>query len=203
MMKKKELEIILQKVPDFIHPKIKLEQYLTPAVIAADIIFEAYKFGDVKEKNVVDLGCGTGIFSVGAYILDAKSVVGFDCDKECIEIAKQYAKKFKFNITFSKKDVREVSTPCDTVIMNPPFGAQKSNYQADRKFIEKAIEIAPVIYSLHLSKTIPFIVKLISALGCEISHTKKYTFPIKGMHTFHKKQFINFDVSMIRVISNN
>ncbi|MBN2602884.1 MAG: methyltransferase [Candidatus Thermoplasmatota archaeon] len=202
-MKKKELEIILQGVPDFIHPQIKLEQYLTPAVIAADIIFEAYKFGDVEGKNVVDLGCGTGIFSVGAYVLNAKSVVGFDCEKECIEIAKKHAKKFNFSITYFSKDVENVSTKCDTVIMNPPFGAQKSNYQADRKFIKKAIEIAPVIYSLHLSKTIPFITKLISALGCEISHFKNYIFPIKGIHTFHKKQLINFDVSMIRVISKD
>ena len=201
-MKKKELEIILQGVPDFTNPRIRFEQYLTPAVIAADMIFEAYKFGDVNKKQVADLGCGTGIFSVGAYLLGAKRVVGFDCEKDCIEIAKNHAKKFNFDITFFEKDVSEVSTSCDTVIMNPPFGAQKSNYQADRKFIEKAIEIAQVVYSLHLSKTIPFIFKLISALGCEISHSKEYVFPIKGMHTFHKKQLINFDVSMIRVISS-
>jgi putative methylase len=202
-MKKKELEIILQRVPDFFHPQIKLEQYPTPAVIAADMLFEAYKSEDIKEKSVIDLGCGTGIFSVGAYILGAKNVVGFDCEKDCIEIARQHAKKFNYKITFLKENVEEINTKCDTVIMNPPFGAQKSNFQADRKFIEKAIEIAPVFYSLHLSKTIPFIFKLVSALGGKISYSKEYVFPIKGMHTFHKKQLINFDVSMIRVASKN
>ena len=53
-MKKKELEILLQKVPSFDKPSPGLEQYLTPADIAADIVFIAHQFGDVKNKTVLE-----------------------------------------------------------------------------------------------------------------------------------------------------
>jgi putative methylase len=35
----------------------------------------------------------------------------------------------------------------DTVLQNPPFGVQKR--AADRKFLEKALEIGEMVYSLH------------------------------------------------------
>jgi predicted RNA methylase len=37
----------------------------------------------------------------------------------------------------------------DTVLQNPPFGVQKRN--ADRRFLEKALDVGNVIYSLHKS----------------------------------------------------
>ncbi len=86
--------------------------------------------------------------------------------------------------------------------MNPPFGAQKSNRWADRRFIEKGFEISKVIYSLHLSKTIPFIEKLILSLNGEIKYKKNYVFPIKHTHVFHEKKIVNFDVTMLRIITN-
>ena len=61
-MKQKGLEIILQKVPTYERPNPLIEQYMTPANIAANIIFTAFQFGDIQDKKVVDLGCGTGIF---------------------------------------------------------------------------------------------------------------------------------------------
>lgn len=200
-MKKKELEMILQKVPSFDKPTAELEQYLTPANIAADIIFIAYQFGDMEDKIVLDLGCGTGIFSFGASLAGAQKVVGIDIDKNSIKIAKEYAKETKQKITFMTKDVEDVEIECDTVIMNPPFGAQKSNLKADRKFIEKGFEISSVIYSLHLSKTVPFIEKLVSSLKGEISYSKNYIFPIKHTFDFHKKKALDYEVSLLRIIT--
>ena len=92
-MKKKELEIILQKVPEFEKPSPALEQYITPAGIAADIIYIAHQYGDIENKVVFDLGCGTGIFAIGATLTGAKTVIGFDIDKKSIEKAKKYAEK--------------------------------------------------------------------------------------------------------------
>jgi putative methylase len=149
-MKQKDLEIILQKVPTYESPNPFIEQYMTPASIAADIIFIAFGFGDIQDKQIVDLGCGTGIFSFGAKIANAREVTGIDIDEQAIKIAKNYAEKNKENIEFITIDVKDVETECDTVIMNPPFGAQKSNRWADRGFIEKGFEISKVIYSLHL-----------------------------------------------------
>lgn len=200
-MRRKELEMILQKVPIFRDPSPNLEQYLTPANIAADIIFTAYQFGDIEGKIVVDLGCGTGIFAVGLYITGAKKIVGIDVDKKSIEIAKKHAEDNNLDVDFYVKDVKDVKEKCDTVIMNPPFGAQKSNKKADRKFIERGFEISSVLYSLHLSKTISFIDKLVSSLGGKIEYSKDYVFPIKSAFEFHNKRVVNFDVTLLRIIT--
>ncbi|MCK4366084.1 MAG: methyltransferase [Thermoplasmatales archaeon] len=200
-MKQKELEIILQKVPTYERPNPFIEQYMTPANIAADILFTASGFGDIQDKKVVDLGCGTGIFSFGAKHANAKEVIGIDIDEKSIEIAKNYAEKNNEDIQFLIKDVKDLDIKCDTVIMNPPFGAQKSNRWADRRFIEKGFEIAKVIYSLHLSKTLDFIEKMILALGGEINYYKKYVFPIKHSFSFHNKKSLKFDVTLLKILT--
>ena len=202
-MRKKELEIILQKVPSYIHPNQNLEQYLTPANIAADIIFIAHQFKDINNKIVIDLGCGTGIFSIGAYITGAKKVVGIDIDKDCIEIAKKYAKKNNHEISFIAINVSNFDGKCDTILMNPPFGAQKGNINIDRIFINKGFEIASILYSIHLTKTITFIEKLIDIKGGEITFSKKYNFPIKWIFEFHKKRVVNYDITLLRIKTNN
>jgi len=198
-MKQKDLEIILQKVPFYERPNPYIEQYMTPANIAADIIFTAFRFGDIQDKKVIDLGCGTGIFSFGAKIADARQVIGIDIDKESIEIAKKYAEKNNESVQFIIQDVKDVDIKCDTVITNPPFGAQKSNRWADRAFIEKGFEISKVIYSLHQTKTIPFIEKLVLALNGEITYKKNYDFSIKQTYFFHKKKLEKLDVTMLRI----
>ena len=201
-MKQKQLEIILQKVPTYERPNPFIEQYMTPADIAADIIYTAYQHGDIQDKKIVDLGCGTGIFSFAAKLANAKEVIGIDLDEECVKIAKDYAKKNNQNIKFVVKDVKDVDIKCDTVIMNPPFGAQKSNRWADRRFIEKGFEIAKVIYSLHLSKTIDFIEKMVLSLNGRISYYKKYDFPIKYTFAFHDRKSQKIDITLIRIVTN-
>ena len=200
-MKKKELEIILQKIPEFEHPSPTLEQYHTPANIVADIIFTAHQFGDIKDKVVFDLGCGTGIFAIGASLTGAKRVIGFDVDKKIIEKAKQYVEKNKLFVEYMVKDILDINEKCDTVLMNPPFGAQKSNLKADRKFLEKGFCISPVIYSIHLKKTVSFIEKMVCSLNGEITYYKDYVFPIKHSFNFHEKRFVEYDVSLLRILT--
>ena len=200
-MKKKELEIILQKIPPFENPSPNLEQYLTPAGIAADIIFIAHQFEDINEKVVFDLGCGTGIFAIGANLTGAKKVIGFDIDKNIIDKAKKYAKENNLSIEFLEKDILDINERCDTVLMNPPFGAQKSNIKADRRFIEKGFKISKVIYSIHLTKTVSFIEKMVSSLNGEITYYKNYIFPIRHTYNFHEKKFVEYDVSLLRILT--
>jgi len=200
-MKKKQLEMILQKVPSYKKPIINLEQYQTPAEIASDILFIAYQFGDIENKTVLDLGCGTGIFSIGANILGAKKIIGVEIDENCLKVARKYAKENKMKITFINKDIKDIKFKCDTIITNPPFGAQKSNKKADRKFIEKGFEIASVIYSLHLLKTISFIEKIVNLLKGEINFYKKYNFPIKYTYNFHEKKVLNYEVCLLRILT--
>lgn len=202
-MKKKELEILLQKVPPFKNPVPTLEQYITPAFIAADIIYLAHQFGDIQDKFIVDLGCGTGIFSIGAKITGAIKVIGIDIDNSSIEIARNYAKDENIEVEYKTDDIRDFHIKCDTVLMNPPFGAQKSNINADRRFIETAFRIASTVYSIHLTKTIPFLKKMISSLKGDINYSKNYLFPIKRTCKFHEKKNINYDVTLLRILVKN
>jgi len=196
-VKKKELEMILQRIPPLKSPKPSLEQYQTPASIAADILFLAYD--DVHDKVVIDLGCGTGIFSIGCSLLGAKKVIGIDIDERAIEIARKKADEMNVDVNFMVGDINKAKMKGNTVIMNPPFGAQYDNKKADSLFIKKALEIASVIYTIHLKKTMPFIYSLISSLQGKITYSKDYIFPIKKTFPFHEKKVEKFEVKMLRV----
>ncbi len=201
-MKKRTLEILLQHIPPPTKPIPNLEQYLTPANIASDIIFTAHQWGDIDNKKVIDLGCGTGIFAIGAALTGAKKVIGYDIDKNVITTAKEYAKKNNLTIQFVTKDIAKVTTKADTVVMNPPFGAQKSNLKADQRFLKKGFEIASVMYSLHLKKTLPYLERMILSLGGEITYEKDYVFPIKWTFDFHDKEIVPYDVTLLRVVTH-
>ncbi len=189
--------MILQKITKPSSVKAELEQYLTPADIAADILWKAYYNGDIEGKVVVDLGCGTGIFSIGSALLNAKKVMGIDIDEELIEIAKNEAEKFGLKIDFISGDVIDFNERGDTVIMNPPFGAQFANRRVDRIFLKKAMELSNCIYSLHLMDTISFIEKFIEKNGWKIFSQKRYKFPIKASLPFHEKRIAYYDIIMI------
>ncbi len=91
--KKRQLEMVLQDIPSHESPKINLEQYSTPSVIAADVLWNANSIGDIHGMKVVDLGCGTGIFAIGSALLGAEESVGVDIDIDAISIANSQAEK--------------------------------------------------------------------------------------------------------------
>lgn len=204
-MRKKDLEIILQKIPPHLAPVAKLEQYTTPATIAADIVFSAYIEEDIAEKVVLDLGCGTGSFALGAALLGAEKVIGVDLDGNALTIAEGYAKALSLDISFLQEDVNKLelsmlpTQEVDTVIQNPPFGAQKSARRVDRLFLEKAVEFAKIVYSLHLSKTEEFVTLLIEKLGAEVLWKKDYVFPIEHMFPFHSQEKVDYDVTLFKI----
>ncbi len=195
--------MLLQQTPAFPKPQPSLEQYKTPATIAADILFFAYQNHDILQKNIVDLGCGTGIFSFGAAVLGAKSVLGIDIDGESILLAKDFARNHKLDISFLVQDVSLSDFSADTVIMNPPFGAQKNNVHADQLFLRKAIKHASVIYSLHLTKTISHVEKIIEHCDGKIDEVFEVSFPLKAQFDFHKKFIETVSVSCLRIIHSS
>src|SRR3989338_6766677 len=87
-MDKKNLSILLSKLKTFNKPKYNLEQYQTDAEITADILWNAFMNNDIKGKVIADLGCGNGIFGIGALILNAKKVFFLDIDENNISLAK-------------------------------------------------------------------------------------------------------------------
>ncbi len=190
--------MLLERLKHHPSPRADLEQYSTPAVIAADILYLALGLEDIVDNKVVDLGCGTGIFAIGAKILGAKEAVGVDIDHTAIEVGIQNAEEVGADVRFERMSVLKFDEKCDTTVQNPPFGAQKKH--ADVPFITKALSIAPVVYSLHLSKTEDFIAKEADLLGARITHTKNYKFLIPYTHPFHKKKDKGFDVTLFRLV---
>ena len=98
-MKQRKLEMLLEEVEDFSDPELELEQYQTPSPLAAEILHFAYMQGDLDD-SVQDLGCGTGILAIGAKLLGARKVVGYDTDPKALEIAKINARKLGVEVEF-------------------------------------------------------------------------------------------------------
>jgi putative methylase len=193
-MKKRDLEIQLQRIAPLSCPNVGLEQYSTPAVIAADVLFIAYANGDVAGRKVADLGCGSGMFSIGAWLLGAE-VIGVDSSEAAIEETGRNAAELGADIELLHMDVGEFDLRVDTVIMNPPFGCQQRG--ADRPFLEKAMEIADVVYSMHMTSTVPFLREFVGRKGWKLVLQKEYKFEIPHMFEFHRKDKMFKEVSLI------
>ncbi len=193
-IKKKDLEIKLESISAHPNPKADLEQYSTPSPIASDILFRAYSNGHINDKKIADLGCGTGIFSIGSAYLGADSVEAFDVDEEVIKIAKKEARKWSISdiINFKVKEVSEIETKVDTVLMNPPFGSQKKG--ADLPFLKKAFQISEMIYTIHNAETREFLKNFIRERGHNLFWEKKYMFEIGNIFEFHEKERKSFEV---------
>lgn len=195
-MKKKNLEILLEKVAGFPAPSLREEQYITPAPIAAELLFFAYLRKDLVD-TVYDLGCGTGTLGIGAKILGVEKVIGFDRDIAALKIARKNAEKLGVEVGFVCCDVADVCGHCHAVVMNPPFGAQIKG--RDRPFLRKALEVSDVIYTIHNAGSRDFIQKFISP--SIITDQKLIDLPIKRTFKFHKKNMEIVKAEIYRIES--
>ena len=196
-MKKKDLEISLQKVANFESPDASLEQYMTPATMAADILYDAYSKGDVQGLKVVDLGCGTGMFSIGSWLLGASQVKGFDISQSALDVAERNRASFGANIDFAKSDILDVTEGADTIFMNPPFGCQNRN--ADRAFLDKAMELSDCVYSIHMAATLDFVREYCEKRGRQVPYYKSYKYEIPHTFSFHTKTRKTVDVAVVNI----
>ncbi|MFA5312864.1 MAG: METTL5 family protein [Methanomassiliicoccales archaeon] len=194
-MKRKELEMVLQKVRPFERPRADLEQYPTPATIASEMVFLAYANGDIEGRTVLDLGCGTGILCIGAALLGASRTIGVEVDEGAIGIAMENAEMTGVEIEFMQDDISSFEGKVDTVVQNPPFGSQNRN--ADRPFLDKAMSSADVVYSLHMSETLDFLARYASERGFVVEFQKRFKFDIPHTFAFHRKLRKSFDVSLL------
>ena len=150
LIRKLDLELFLSKIEPHPSPNASFEQYTVSAAVAATMLYmAAYSNDDIIGKTVLDLGCGTGRLALAASYLGAQCVVGVDIDKTAIKTASENSEKagLKTNVQWVVGDVSAITGRFDTVLQNPPFGVQKR--AADRKFLEKALEVGNVVYSLH------------------------------------------------------
>lgn len=199
----KKLEITLSRLEQHPNPKPSLEQYPTPAGLAIKILRAAYVKGDIQGKTVFDLGCGSGVFSIGAALLGADYVVGVDVDREALEVAKLNAEKtgVEKRVDWILADVRwfNLASRGDTVIQNPPFGVQRRG--ADRVFLDKALEIGHVAYTIHKAETDEFIRSYVENRGGRIEEVYLAEIVIPHIFSFHRKPRRRVKIHVYRVIA--
>jgi putative methylase len=193
-MKQRTLEIILQRVKVFESPSAELEQYYTPATIAARLLHFAFIRGDITGKRVVDLGCGTGVLALGAALLGG-AVTGVDSDERALEIARANATLLDVEVTWLKSDIGGFEGSYDTVVMNPPFGAQKR--RSDRPFLRKAVSVGQVIYVLHNAVVNGFVRHFVEPH--RVTDAISVKLPIAHTFKFHKDEVRYVDAIIYRI----
>jgi putative methylase len=193
-MKKKQLEMMLERLEGFSRPSFQREQYATPASVAAQMLFLAGLRGELG--IVCDLGCGTGVLAIGAALLGARAI-GVEIDDEALAVARRNAKKLNVDVDFIRADVNSLALKgIDTVVMNPPFGAQKSS-AGDRAFLCKALKIAKTVYSLHNQGSEGFMRSFVKP--CNVQEIYRIPFPLKRCFEFHSQDVKIIEVELYRI----
>jgi putative methylase len=196
MENKSNLKILVNS-PDFKDPDPKLEQYATPVDTTLEIIKKANSRGHLSGK-VADLGCGTGRLAIGAAIQGA-DVTGFEIDAKALDIAIQYSRENNLDIKWICSAVENINEEFNTIIMNPPFGSQRPG--ADRIFLEKAIEIADNIWTIHMAETRNFVEKFVGNRSAKIESCYEFDFAIPKSMTFHTRDLANQKAILYHIAS--
>lgn len=146
---------------------------------------------------MVDLGCGTGVFAIGASLLGASSVLGVDVDAGALELARRTCDQVRAQVEWVESDVADWGGVADTVIMNPPFGAQQRG--ADRVFLDAAFRAAPVVYSLHNAATLAFVDEYANAAGFARTHAWRLVFPLRHQYRHQERAVKEIEVVAVRL----
>lgn len=198
---KSKLAIVLSSLEGFSEPKVWYEQYVMDSEIGASVLWNAYLIGDIEGKVIADLGCGTGLLGIGAFLLGAKHVFFVDFDENVLKKAKNNISKvksegYRLGGEFICRDIGKLEIKTDVVLQNPPFGTK--NKHADIFFLEKALKTAPIVYSFHKSETKAFLQRFSAKNNAKITHIWNFKFPLKSTFEFHRRQIHRINVSCFR-----
>ncbi len=200
MPSKVRLAMEMSKLKVFDQPDVQAEQYPMDGDTGAEVLWDANFKGDIEGRRIADLGCGTGILGIGALLLGAGHVCFVDNDDKALAILKENLTSHPFvqeTISVHHKDVNDFTENVDVVIQNPPFGTRQKH--ADKEFLKKAFELAPVIYTFHKATSKDFIAKISEDHGYAISQYYEFDFPIKMAHLFHKRKIHRVKVGCWRL----
>ena len=198
----KELEIELSHLKTFDNPSVKLEQYPTPSHIAAEWVWNMALKSEISGKTFLDAGCGTGIIGLGLLLMGAKRVYFLDTDQAAIDLCTEnyFHLKQKYDLgqaDFVNQDVGLFEEKVEVVVQNPPFGTKDEH--ADKRFLEKAFSLAPLVYSMHKGSTLKFVEAISRDYDFHITEEWHFEFPIKSAFWFHRKPVKHFDVILFRL----
>jgi predicted RNA methylase len=196
-LSKRQLEIQLGKLKILEKPNLKLEQYPVSSEVASELLYMADFEHDDLDGRVIDLGTGTGRLAIGAALMGAKEIVGVDVDEQALALAKENAKAAEVEVGWVQSDIEKVKGKFDSVIMNPPYGTRTSH--ADTEFLKKAIELAPVAYSIHKSSTRDFLLQFMTKLGAQVDQVRSMRMAIPHLFEFHEKKRATVEVDLYRI----
>lgn len=195
----------LAVVAGFENPQAALEQYPTPPELAAHVVHVADLNDDIEGRTVVDLGSGTGMFTLGAALRGPKRAVGVEIDRDALEIARENRRRVgtRTEINWVQADATRAplrpSGPT-TVVMNPPFGAQAGNEHADRAFLATATDIADVSYSVHNAGSREFVEAFAADNGGEVTHAFAAQFDLDRQFDHHVTDRKEIDTEVFRIV---
>jgi putative methylase len=196
---KRQLEIQLAKLKTLETPTLKLEQYPVSPEAAAELLYMAGFDHDDLKGRVIDLGTGTGRLAIGAALMGSKHIVGVDLDSLSLALARRNAETAGVEVEWVESDIDKVDGSYDTVIMNPPYGTR--SVHADKRFLDKAFQIAPVTYSIHKSSTREFLVKYVRKSNRRIDEARSLKMKIPHLFGFHTKKWSSVEVDLCRILS--
>lgn len=206
---RKELAIFLSDLKSFENPNQRLEQYSSDGDSAAALLWQAFIDGNIKDKYIIDMGCGTGILGIGALLLGARHVEFIDIDasvniklKENLEILTDnweidIAGKWMFtnaNVANCPLEQNEEHKAQTTVISNPPFGTRVKH--ADKTFLQAAMKRAKNIYSMHKSSTEIFVRSFARDNTLKILWNENISFQLKNTMSSHTKKMERIEVTI-------
>ena len=200
---KSQLESELAAVSDFEDPVRELEQYRTPASVAAHLVALADIQDDIAGQTVIDLGSGTGMLALGAALRSPARVIGLETDPEAIELARENERQLAPGTAVEWVEGDATDPPMDiagaTVVANPPFGAHKDNVHADREFLETIAEGAAVSYTIHNEGSREFLEAFTMDNGGRITHAYGVEFYVPRQFHHHESDRQAIQAELYRV----
>ena len=200
-LSKRQLEVQLGKLKIFVKPNLKLEQYPVSSETASELLYMAgFEHNDL-DGRVIDVGTGTGRLAIGAALMGAREVVGVDVDERALAVARENAEKTAVRVEWVQSEIERVRGEFDTAVMNPPYGTRTEH--ADTRFLEKALELAPVVYSIHKSSTREFLLQFVTKLGAQVDQVRSMKMAIPHLFEFHDKKRANVEIDLYRIMTGS
>lgn len=200
---KRHLARRLESVADFPDPTPRLEQYRTPAELAATLIHLAATRNDLADRTVVDLGTGTGMLAIAAAFADPVTVLGIDIDANALNVARENFARLDPPVEVHWIRGDGTRPPLDvsdaTVVMNPPFGAQAGGRHADRDFLRTAAAIGAVSYSIHNEGSEGFVESFAADNGGRVTDAYQADFELPNQFTFHREESRTVEAEVFRI----
>lgn len=128
--------------------------------------------GKVKDKHVIDIGCGSGILSLSALFLGAYSAIGIDIDPDAISHSQKNAKinRLEAKASFELADDRFTCKNPFIIVMNMISSEQEVVFKSHSQLLNQSAEL--IVSGIINEEKEVYINKLI-AMGWIVVQMKK------------------------------